>query len=332
MPRMSEASSQPKPRIVVSERVSPSAMERLQAAGDVVVLEACDEDALIQAVADADGLVVRTYSKVTDKVIDAARKAGRLKVIGRAGVGVDNIDLKAAAEASIPIVHTPAACTHAVADLTVGLIIGVQRRIAEFDARLRQGEFKTLRREAAINSELQYQTLGVIGMGRIGRATSFRLHAGFGMKVIYYDIREIGYLPFPAEPQARAEDVYRQADVVTLHVPLTAKTRGMIDADALSHFKEGAYLINTSRGPVVRMDALAEALAQGRPAGAALDVFDPEPPPSDHPLLSMPNVVLTPHIASRSREGLAAMNDVVDDVIAVLAGKSPAFQADPELS
>jgi len=227
-------------------------------------------------------------------------------------------------------VHTPAACTDAVADLTVGLILGLQRQIVYCDGKLRQGEFASLRAGTPKAGELQHQTLGVIGMGRIGRAVSSRLSSGFGMRVIYYDIIEIGWLPFAAESKDGAEAVYRQADVITLHVPLTKLTRHMIDAKALTHFKRGSYLINTSRGPVVDPHALAEALKSEHLAGAAIDVHDPEPPPPGYPLLSAPNCVLTPHIASRTREGLAAMNDVVDDVIGVLAGKPPMWPANPE--
>lgn len=319
-----------KPKIVVTERVSESGMARLQAAGDVVVLDSCDEAALIKAVAEADAMVVRTYSEVTAKVIEAARTHGRLLVIGRAGVGLDNIDVRAALAAGIQVVHTPAACTDAVAELTIGLILAVQRRIAHLDARVRQGEFASLRTKALM-PELQHQTLGVIGMGRIGRAVGRRLHDGMGMQVVYYDIREIGYLPFVARCLESAEAVYAEADVVTMHVPLTKLTRGMINSKALSHFKKGSCLINTSRGPVVEAKALADALHAGLLAGAAVDVFDPEPPPPDHPLRSAPNCVLTPHVASRSREGLAAMNDVVDDIIAVLQGRPPQYPADPEV-
>ncbi|HSW44720.1 MAG TPA: NAD(P)-dependent oxidoreductase [Phycisphaerae bacterium] len=315
----------------MAEKLSPSAMARLEAAGEVEVLSACDEATLMSAVGQADALAVRTYSEVTARVITEAGKAGRLKVIGRAGVGVDNIDVKAAAEAGIPVVHTPAACTIAVAELVVGLIVAVQRRIVSFDGRIRQGEFASLRSEGRLMPELRGQTLGVIGMGRIGRAVSQRMRNGLGMRIIYHDIREIGYLPFAATSMPSHEAVYAEADVVTMHVPLTRLTRGMIDAGVLSRFKEGSVLINTSRGPVVQARALADALGSGRLSGAAIDVFDPEPPPPDHPLLSAPNCVLTPHVASRSKEGLAAMNDVVDDIVAVLQGKAPQYVADPEL-
>ncbi len=320
-----------RPRIVVAEKFNDSAMSRLAAAGEVVLLDKPDENRLVAEVANADALAVRTYAHVTARVVEAAKKTGRLKVIGRGGVGVDNIDVSAAAAAGITVVNTPAACTHAVADLAVGLIIAVQRKIVEFDPRLRKGEFAGLRSEAPQAIELRHQTLGVIGMGRIGRAISQRLHLGFGTRIIYYDIREIGYLPFAAEAQPSAEAVYANADIVTMHVPLTPLTRGMIDERALSHFKPTAILVNTSRGPVVQAEPLARALKERRLAGAAIDVFDPEPPPADHPLLSAPNCVLTPHVASRSKEGITAMNDVVDDIVAVLQGREPMYPVDPAM-
>jgi phosphoglycerate dehydrogenase-like enzyme len=320
-----------RPKIVVAEDLSESAIQRLRDAGEVTFLpRPPDQPALLAAVADADALVVRTYSKINETVINAAAKAGRLKVIGRAGVGVDNIDVAAANRAGIVVVNTPAACTDAVAELVVGLAVAVQRGFVFLDPRVRKGEFAALRAGVPKATELQHQTLGVIGMGRIGRAVSRRLHNGMGMRVVYYDIREIGWLPFAAQACGSAQEVYAQAGLVTLHVPLTSLTRGMIDAAALAGFRPGAYLINTSRGPVVQAQALADALREGRLAGAAIDVFDPEPPPPDHPLMSAPNCILTPHIGARSREGITAMNDVVDDVIGVLAGKPPMYPAEPE--
>ncbi|HPD28493.1 MAG TPA: NAD(P)-dependent oxidoreductase [Phycisphaerae bacterium] len=325
---MSEAS---RLKIVVTERASEAAMARLAAVGDVVVLPKCDEASLIEAAATADAMVVRTYSLINAKVIEAAKAGGRLKVIGRGGVGLDNIDLKAALDAGIKVVYTPAASTHAVADLVVGLIIALQRRVVENDKGMRGGEFDSIRSVRPRAKELRHQTVGVIGMGRIGTAVGFRLANGFGTRIIYHDIREIGWLPFPAESKSSHEAVYAEADVVTLHVPLTKLTRGMIDADALASFKQGSYLVNAARGPVVVARALAEALESGHLAGAAVDVHDPEPPPADYPLLAAPNCVLTAHIGARSPEGLAAMDDVVDDVIAVLQGKEPNWPAGPEL-
>lgn len=310
-----------RPRIVVTERYSPKAMERLAAAGDVTLLSRRDEATLLAAVADAEALVVRTHTTVTRRVIEAGR---RLRVIARGGVGLDNIDLAAARERGIPVVYTPAASTHAVADFTIGLILALQRRIGWFDQEIRTGDFAALRSRDPGCPELRHQTLGIIGMGRIGSQVARRAAAGFGMEVIYNDIRPVGPFPFPAVSATR-DQVLASADVVSLHVPLTPLTRGMLDRQALSRMKRDACLINTSRGPVVVASDLAEALRERRIAAAAIDVFDPEPPPPDHPLRSAPNCLLTPHVASRSREGLAAMNDVVDDVVAVLEGRPPAW-------
>jgi len=318
-------------KIVVADAISDPARQRLETVGHVVQLEQSDEGTLCAAVADADALIVRTYSRVTGRVVEAGRRGGRLKVIGRAGVGLDNIDVKAARAAGIQVVHTPAASTVAVAELVVGLIVAVQRKIVFYDNAMRAGGYKELRAGTPRTIEMRHQTRGVIGMGRIGRAVSDRLHNGMGMRVIYYDIREAGWLPFPAERCATPEEVYARADVITLHVPLTDLTRGMIDAGALGHFRPSACLINTSRGPVVDNRALAEALSTGKLAGAALDVFEPEPPPMDHPLRSAPNLIMSPHVASRTFESISAMNDVVDDVIRVLEGKEPEYPADPEL-
>ncbi len=319
-----------RPHIVVAEALSEPALARLAAVGEVERLPSPEPARLMEAVARADALVVRTYALVTKEVIAEARRAGRLRVIGRAGVGLDNIDVPAALGAGIAVVYTPAACTHAVAELVVGLVVAMQRDIVSHDRRLREGEFASLRAGTPKSIELQHQTLGVIGMGRIGQAVSRRMSAGMGMKVIFYDIRDVGPLAFPAGKQSSAAAVYAGADVVTLHVPLTARTRGMIDRESLARFKRGSYLVNTSRGPVVRAEALAEALRSGHLAGAAIDVFDPEPPPPDHPLMSAPNCILSPHVGSRSREGIAAMNDVVDDVIRVLQGEAPRYPAELE--
>lgn len=309
------------PRILVTERYSQEAMERLSAVGEVTLLDRRDEPTLIAAVADADALVVRTHTTVTRRVIESG---AHLRVIARGGVGLDNIDLAAARERGIPVVYTPAASTHAVADFAIGLILAAQRRIARLDREIRTGDFAALRSRDPGCSELRHQTLGIIGMGRIGSQVARRAALGFDMRVIYNDIRPVGPFPFPATSASR-DQLLATADVVSLHVPLTTLTRAMIDAAALARMKPTACLINTSRGPVVVATDLATALHEGRIAGAAIDVFDPEPPPPDNPLRSAPNCVLTPHVASRSREGLAAMNDVVDDVVAILQGRRPAW-------
>ena len=311
-----------RPRIVVAERLNEAAMQRLASVGEVIILEACGEADLVAAVGDCDALVVRSAARVTAAVIEAA---GRLKVIGRAGVGLEHIDLDAAKARGIQVVHTPAASTFSTAEHTVGLMLALERRLMPADAMVRDQRFTEARREL-IGRELRGLTLGVIGMGRIGSAVARIGHDGLGMRIVYNDIREIGPLPFETVSMSK-ELLYCESDVVTLHVPLTDLTRGMIDAAALSRFKSTATLINTSRGPVIRAEALADALRSGSLAGAALDVHDPEPPGPDHPLMPLRNVLLSPHLGSRTHTSLAAMSAVADDVLAVLEGRRPAYPA-----
>ncbi len=305
-------------KIVVAEPLSDSAMGRMRSAGEVVELASCDPATLLAAVHDCSALVVRSYADVTDAVFRAAAK---LKVVGRAGVGVENIDLAAAARAGVVVVHTPAASTQAVAELVIGFIIELERRVHWAQQELRQEAFMSARRRLA-GRQLGEMTLGIIGFGRIGRLLGEIAHRAFAMRVVFNDIRDIEHDTAVAK-KASKDDIYTSADVISLHVPLTDQTRHLIGATALGKMKKSTLLINTSRGDVVDATALAHALSSGELAGAAIDVFDTEPPPADHPLLAAPNCILTPHIGSRTRSSLAAMNDVVDDVIAVLQGRPP---------
>jgi len=311
-----------RPRIVVAEKLGDEAMTRLAAAGEVRLLNRCAESDLLAAITGADGLVVRSAARVTRSVIEAGR---RLKVIGRAGVGLDQVDVDAAREHGIQVVYTPAASTTSVAELTVGMMLALERRLIQADAMVRGQEFERARREL-VGRELRGLTLGIVGMGRIGSAVARICHDGLGMRIAFNDIREVGPLPFPAVSLPKPE-LYAASDVVSLHVPLTGETDGLIGADALRWFKPTATLINTSRGPVVRPQALADALRAGRLAGAALDVHDPEPPGPGHPLIGLPNVLLSAHVGARTATALAAMEEVVEDVIAVLEGRRPTYPA-----
>ncbi len=314
-------------KIVVAERLSNSALERLRAVGEVAELESCDPDTLREAVRDCHALVVRTYADVSADIIKSALA---LKVIARAGVGVENIDTKAAAAAGITVVHTPAASTEAVAELTIGLMITLERRACWAQEQLRNGAFEQARNQIA-SAQLGEMTLGIIGFGRIGQCLAGMAQRAFGMSILFNDI-----LPIPHEEDVvRAvskDEIYAEADVVSLHVPLTPATRGLINAPTLRKMKSTALLINTARGAVVDAAALAAALDAGVIAGAAIDVFDPEPPPPDHPLRSAPHCILTPHIGSRTASSLAGMNDVVDDVIAVLQGRDPRYPCRDDLT
>ncbi len=309
-------------RIVVTETYDQDAIARLRKAGDVTILETCAESALTDAVKNADALVVRTRSNVTRAVIDAGKN---LKVIARGGVGLDNIDLVAASERNIAVVYTPTAATDAVADLAVGMMIALTRQFGWAERMLRDEKFADARTTARAR-EMRDLTLGIIGMGRIGQAVAKRCRGGFNMTVIYNDLREIGWLDSTATPVTK-DDLYQQADLISLHLPLTPETHNLINHDTLKKLKPGAILINTARGPIVDNLAIANALRSGNLGGAGLDVYDPEPLPQDHPLLSAPNTILLPHIGARTDRGLAGMNDVVDDVLRVLTGESPHYPA-----
>ena len=315
------ADSRP-PTIVVAEAYSEASLATLRRAGEVRVLKSYDEASLLEAVADADALLVRTYAQVTDRVLD---HAPRLRVIGRGGVGLENIDVAAALRRNITVVHTPAAATRSVEELTIGLMIALERRIVDADQAMRRGQFAQARARSR-GRELCGLTMGIVGLGRIGMCVGRTCSLGLGMRVLFNDIVDVGPLDFPAEPADKAA-LFRDSDVVSLHVPLTPLTRGMVSAEVLATFKPTATLINTSRGAVVDLLALADALTAGRLAGTACDVFDPEPPPPDHPILRAPNVLLSAHMGARTHEGLDRMNAVVHDVVAVLEGRSPQYPA-----
>ena len=309
---------------VFADRFDPSAIARAEQVGRVTALDESDPGALRCALRDADALLVRTSTAVTRELIAGAPK---LRVVGRGGVGLDHLDLVAAAERGITVVHTPVAATESVADLTLALFLSLVRDLPASDRAARGERYRAFRSAQRV-CELHELTVGIVGMGRIGRAVARRCRGGFGCRVIYHDIIDVGWLDVPAEA-VTLDTLVHTADVVSLHVPLTPRTRRMIDAEALSRFKHDALLINTSRGAVVDGVALAHALGERRLAGAALDVQEEEPLPEGHPLLSAPNCILTPHVGARSVLALARMNDVVDDVVRVLRGQRPAFPYEP---
>lgn len=304
--------------ILVSEPYETWAVNRLREIGAVIELADSKEETIAKAVVSADALLVRTFSQITETVIKAAT---RLKVIGRAGVGLENIDLEACSRKRIVVVSTPDASTDAVADLTLGMMLSLVRRINEGDRAARTGQFHAARRGAA-ERELHELTVGILGMGRIGKAVARRCRNGFGMRIIYHDVVSPGWLDFAAQFVPLGE-LYAQSDVLTLHVPLTDLTRGMVNSSVLRQMKKGALFINTCRGGVVDNVALAGSLASGQLSGAGLDVTDPEPLPSDHPLLAAPHTLITPHIGAKTMLAYRRMHDVVDDVIRVLQGQKP---------
>ncbi|MDT7687996.1 MAG: D-3-phosphoglycerate dehydrogenase / 2-oxoglutarate reductase [Acidobacteriota bacterium] len=283
--------------IFVADDVNESGLEPLRAAGfSVEKRTGLKGDELAEAMSTADGLIVRSETKVTAQLLEVA---GRLRVIGRAGVGVDNIDVAAATQRGVIVMNAPDGNTMTTAEHTLALLLALARRVPSGQASLKAGRWE---RKKFVGVELRGKTLGVVGLGRIGRVVASRA-LGFEMKVVAFD-------PFVAPEQVREqgiematlEEVCARADFITVHSPLTPETRGLIGAREFSWMKEGVRVINCARGGLIDERALLEAIKMGRVAGAALDVFEQEPPPPDHPLLSLEEVVVTPHLGASTRE------------------------------
>lgn len=309
-------------KVLVTDKVSESGLEPLLADErfEVVKIDDSSDPAFLEALGSADGLIVRSATKVRSELIG---KASALRVIGRAGVGVDNIDLTAATEAGIAVLNAPAGNTVSAAELTLALILAMVRRVPEAHASMKAGEWARSRFKG---SELRGRTLGLVGAGRIGGEVASRCRA-FGMKVVAFDpyMTTERASELHVEPLEHLHSVLEQADVLSLHVPLTEATRGMIGTDALAKMKKGAYLVNVARGGVVDEEALAEALRSGGLAGAALDVFGQEPLGDDSPLREAPNIVLTPHLG-------ASTSEAQELVATEIAGAVRAALADGDLS
>ncbi len=268
-------------------------------------------DELRDAIAGADAVLVRSATKITRESLS---RADRLKVIGRAGVGVDTIDVDAATERGIPVLTAPAGNTISAAELTMALLLALARRVPAADRSMRAGEWD---RKSFTGVELYGKTLGLIGAGRIGGEVAKRARA-FGMRVLVFD-------PFLSPERAASlgaemaafDDVLTQADVLSVHVPLTAETTGQIGDAQIARLKPTAFVLNVARGGVVDEDALLRALQSKRIAGAALDVFSSEPLPADHPFRTLANVVLTPHLGASTAE--AQQNVAIEIAEAVRA-------------
>lgn len=301
-------------KILICDGLAENGQAILWKAAQVDDRTGISTEELLDVVGEYDAMIVRSRTKVNIPVFDAASS---LKVVGRAGVGVDSIDLDAAKAHGVTVVNSPMATSIAVAEHAFGLMLSLARHIPRADATMKSGEWakKELR-----GSELYGKTLGIIGMGRIGSELGQRATA-FGMTVIGYDpflsdeaIRERG-----AEPVS-LEEIYGRSHYISLHVPLTDATRGMIDKAALSQMKPGTYLVCAARGGVINEEDLLTALQSGHIAGAALDVFSQEPP-GNTPLVAHPHVVATPHIGAQTAESQSrAAEHIATEVLAALAG------------
>jgi glyoxylate reductase len=305
-----------KPKVLLTRRIPSSALATLEAACDV---DRNDGDPLLPdqlkaRLQDKEGIVCLFTDALTAEVMDAGP---RLKVIANVAVGYNNIDVAAASARGIIVTNTPEVLTEATADLTWALIMDITRRVTEGDRMIRRGAWKGWALDFMLGNELNGKTLGIIGYGRIGQAVAARA-VPFGMRVIYSDVQGV-----PGSGAIPVDRLLATADIVTIHCPLTPETRHLINQAALARMKRSAYLINTSRGPVVDEAALAWALKNGIISGAALDVYEEEPV-VHRDLLTLENVVLSPHLGSATTETRTAMADLaVRNAIAVLTGQVP---------
>lgn len=303
-------------KILVADAIHRAGIELLEKEEVVVATDMSPEE-LLEKVADVDAIVVRSKTKVTRRVIEEAKK---LKVIGRAGVGVDNIDLKAATERGILVVNAPEASSITVAEHTLGLMLALARNIPFADASLKAGKWEKKR---FLGMELRGKTLGIVGLGRIGTQVALKAKA-FGMRILTYD-------PYITEETSKElgieltdfDGVIKEADFITVHVPLTDKTRGIIGEKEIEKMKRGVFLINCARGGIISEDALVKGLQSGKVAGAALDVFEVEPP-IGRAVLEMENVIVTPHLGASTEEAQRHASTIAcEEVLKVLRNEAP---------
>ncbi len=316
-----------RPTVVVTRRLPTPVEEQLTRAFDVRLNpddHAFSEQELTKALRTADGLVPTVTDQLTANVLNV--EPLRTRILAQYGVGFNNIDITAAKGRGLVVTNTPDVLTDDTADNAITLLLMVARRAGEGERHVRSGAWTGWRPTHMLGTRVSGKTLGLIGLGRIGRAVAHRAHHGFGMRVIFHDpspppaavVAELG-----AEPRASPDDVLREADFVSLHSPATPETRHLIDARRLGLMKRGAFLINNARGDIVDEAALVTGLKQGTIAGAGLDVYEREPAVTPD-LLGMENVVLLPHVGSATRETRVAMGlRALDNLKAFFAGASP---------
>ena len=284
-------------RVLVAEKIAATGVDLLKARFDVEVGTDWTREELLDRIGSFHGILIRSATQLDAEVID---RADNLKVVGRAGVGVDNVDVQADSQKGIIVANAPEANTVAAAEHTVALILALARNIPQAHASLTSGKWE---RSKLGGTELDGKTLGVLGFGRIGQLVAIRARA-FGMRVIAFDpfTAEGRYREIGAEKAESADDVLAAADFLTLHLPKTPETQGFINSENLAKTKDGVRIINVARGPLIVDEDLQAALDSGKVAGAALDVFTKEPI-TDHPLFGYANVVVTPHLGASTASG-----------------------------
>ena len=314
----------PKPRVFVTRHLPGDALDQLADKAEIAVWGNAlppGRDELVQEVARSDGVLTLLTDRIDDELLD---RSTRLLVVSNMATGFDNIDVVAASRRIVLVTRTPGVLSATTAEYTIALLFAAARRVVEGDRLVRSGEWKTWGPEVLLGRDLSGAMLGIIGMGGIGREVARRARA-LGMRVVYFSRnRKPGLERRHRMSFLRLDELLRESDFVSLHAPLTSETRHIIDDETLALMKSTAILVNTARGPLVDQGALYRALSLGRIAGAALDVTDPEPLEPNDPLLGLPNVIVTPHIASASvatRSRMARL--AVENLLEALAGRVP---------
>lgn len=319
-------------KVLLTQPIDKSGIETLETEAEVDVrhfVADTDEEVIARAATDVDAIITR-LPRITKKVIESTRK---LKVIGRHGAGYDNIDVKAATERGIPVIYTPNAPAESVAEHTIGFMIALAKRIVQADKALRKPTWRGWQvRHEYIGDTLYGKTLGLIGLGRIGAIVA-KLAKAFDMKILYHKRRRDHTLERVLGVEyTHLPELLRESDFVSIHIPLTEETRGMIGEKEISMMKDGAYLINTARGPIVDENALYKALKEVKLAGAALDTYCKEPPPDDFPLFQLENVIVSPHMSAHTHDFfIEAATTVAEDTLRVLKGQRPLHIVNPEI-
>jgi len=307
-------------KILITDKMANEAIKLLKDAGHDVTFDEMDHDTLLENIGKYDALMVRSRTKATEDIVKKGVE-GSLKVIGRAGIGVDNIDIETAGKLGIPVVNAPTGATASVAELAIGHMLALSRNISKADKTMKQGEWA---KKQLKGTELGEKTLGLIGTGNIGTYTA-KLAQCFGMKVIGYDpfISEEDMKKESIEKIEKLEDLMAKSDYISMHIPHNPKTHHIINKEMISKMKKSAYLINCARGGTLDEEALFNALKNNEIAGAALDVYESEPP-KDSPLFESDNVILTPHLGASTKEGQVKAGTVcAEQVMKVLNDEKP---------
>jgi len=308
-------------KVLLYEDMREEGKAILKEKAELLFAKSLEEDHLLEQVKAIDGIIVRANGKVTRKMMESAP---RLKVIGRHGVGVENIDVVTATEKGIWVVNTPDANDLSVAEHFFGLALMLSKMLKKGDLALRQGRWEA--RYQYIGNELHGKTLGILGFGRIGKSVGRIGYRGFGMKVLYYDA--VRYEEAEKEIEAvrvTLDEVMSLSDFISINLPMLPATKGLIGEKEFRRMKPRAYIINLARGPIWDEKALYQVLKEGRIAGAASDVFEVEPAAKDHPLFELENFIGTPHSAAHTEEALKKMSLVAVDVLRVLEGMEPVY-------